>query len=336
MFAGSAITKFTVSSGNPYYTASGGNVYSKDKSTLVVAAPGKFLTEGYKFSIPKTVTEIGEQAFFGSAVTSITIPSNVKSIRKMAFGGCSVLESVEIQNGVEYIYDNAFLSCTALKNLQLPLSVKYIGYCSIGYQYAVAFDALGQALDEAGISYVSLNMSNYEYYSVLAGYSASAFSYCYADRAFNLYAPAGSAGEKYAKNNGLTYVKSAELVSATSTYDGVQLKWNYSHEVFYYRVYRKTIGGSWEILCKQLPGESTGFLDTDPYRNADNIYTIRAYYLNGYNFCDKSGIKNQAFNKNTAKTALTTAKIARLFKKSLICTSAYSTATTAIIAKLSI
>ena len=77
MFAGSPITQFTVDSQNPYYKSYGGNVYSKDMSVLVIAAPGKFLTSGYKFIFPKSVTEIGESAFYGTAIESVTIPSNV-------------------------------------------------------------------------------------------------------------------------------------------------------------------------------------------------------------------------------------------------------------------
>ena len=289
MFAGSPITQFTVDSQNPYYKSYGGNVYSKDMSVLVIAAPGKFLTSGYKFIFPKSVTEIGESAFYGTAIESVTIPSNVKNIGKMAFAGCSLLSEVIIQNGVERIYDNVFLSCDSLTELHLPQSVNYIGYCTIGYRYDVAFDALADVLDSAGISYVTLNMSNYEYYSVLAGYGANAFSYCYADKSFELYAPKDSAGEKYAKNNGLKYVKSSYLISAVNSYTGVTLTWSYSDEVMWYNLYRKNSNGAWEFVAN-IDGAKTKYIDTAPYKNSDNTYALEVVYYTDSEYMDTSGI----------------------------------------------
>ncbi len=289
MFAGSTITQFTVDSQNPYYKSSGGNIYSKDMTKLVVAAPGKFLTSGYKFTIPKSVTEISESAFYGTEVESITIPSNVKNIRKMAFAGCSKLSEVVLQNGVERLYDSVFLSCNSLKELHLPSSVNYIGDKTIGYTYDVALDALGDALDEAGISYLTLNMSNYEYYSEMAGYSPNAFVYCYANTKFKLFAPKGSVGEQYAKNNRLQYIKASHLVSAVNAYGGVSVTWKYSDEVFYYKLYRKAANGSWTFL-KQIDGAETKYLDTDPYPNSDNTYALQVFYFNGSDSFDTGGI----------------------------------------------
>lgn len=303
MFAGSSIKSFTVDSANPYYKSYGGDIYSKDLSTLAVVAPGKFLTDNYKYTIQKNVTEIGESAFSNTAITYITIPSNVKSIKKMAFAGCANLSNVVIENGVESLYDNVFLACSSLKELHLPSSVKYIGYCSIGYLYDIAFDALADALDQAGISYGVLSTSNFEYYSIQAGYSSNAFVYCYANKDFKLFAPAGSVGEKYAKNNRLQYIKSSNLISATNGYGGVVLKWNYSDQVFYYNVYRKTATGSWQLL-ETVDGGKTSYVDTTANNKTDYTYSLKVFYYIGNEYWDTSGISTHYVEAPVLKTVV--------------------------------
>ena len=69
--------------------------------------------------IPKTIKEIGEQAFYGcSGLTSVTIPNSVTSISSMAFQCCSGLTSVTIPNSVTSIGGGNFYSCDNLKTVK--------------------------------------------------------------------------------------------------------------------------------------------------------------------------------------------------------------------------
>ncbi len=57
------------------------------------------------------VVAVGESAFLGTKITSVTFPSSViKSIGKYAFQFCSSLTSVTIPNSVTSIGDGAFNS----------------------------------------------------------------------------------------------------------------------------------------------------------------------------------------------------------------------------------
>lgn len=63
------------------------------------------------------VTSIGEDAFWGSALTSVTLPDSVTSIGKAAFGHCDALTSIILPASVTNIGDHAFEYCTYLTNI---------------------------------------------------------------------------------------------------------------------------------------------------------------------------------------------------------------------------
>ncbi len=67
--------------------------------------------------------------FGGNKLTSVKIPSTVKSIEYHAFWGCSLLEHVEIPEGVETICLWAF-AATGIKEIVLPESITWISECA--------------------------------------------------------------------------------------------------------------------------------------------------------------------------------------------------------------
>lgn len=78
-------------------------------------------------TIPKTVTSIGEKAFFATGITAITIPDEVLSMGPSAFRQCTNLRSVTLSNQLKKISDFAFLTCTELVDITLPASISTIG-----------------------------------------------------------------------------------------------------------------------------------------------------------------------------------------------------------------
>ncbi len=289
IFTGSPIKTFTVASANPYYKSHKGNIYSKDMTELVVAAPKNYTGDKWVgFTFPSSVTSIGRYAFLNCPITSITIPSHIESIKNMAFAGCQKLEKVMIEKGVKEIYDNAFLSCDSLRNVQLPSSVEYMGFCAFGFTYGYDYDGLKEMLDYKGISYSYIDELNFETYANLTGFGVDAFTICYVNDNFNLHAPVGSAGDSYAKMFGVNYVKSAELLSAKASGNGVVLKWSSSHEVSHCNVYRKS-GNSWKKITT-ITGDYTSYTDTKAVSCADNTYALEVCYFSGYKHFDKSGI----------------------------------------------
>ena len=78
-------------------------------------------------TIPDSVTEIGEYAFYGcTSLASITIPDGVTSIEAFAFYWCTSLKSVTIGNSVTSIGQSAFSGCTSLTSVTIGNSVTSI------------------------------------------------------------------------------------------------------------------------------------------------------------------------------------------------------------------
>ena len=83
-----------------------------------------------------SVTSIGEDAFYKSGITSVTIPNSVTSISENAFLDCHQLEFVTIGNSVTTIGEHAFRYCYRLTEL-VSLAVDP-PTCGIG-RYSSAF-----------------------------------------------------------------------------------------------------------------------------------------------------------------------------------------------------
>ena len=77
-----------------------------------------------ELKIPERVTELGVNAFAGTAIKSVTVPSSVVTVGAMAFSECQYLETVRY--GGKVISDRMFVRCTKLKNLTLTKNVKEI------------------------------------------------------------------------------------------------------------------------------------------------------------------------------------------------------------------
>jgi len=87
------------------------------------------------FTIPSSVTSIGDLAFAVCGFTNITIPSSVNSIGYRAFISCHSLTTITIPSSVTSIGDEAFYFCNGLSTVIIPSSVTSIGkgtfyYCT--------------------------------------------------------------------------------------------------------------------------------------------------------------------------------------------------------------
>ena len=121
----SGLKSFEVESENKNYCAAGGVLFTKDIATLI-CYPGGKAEESY--TIPGSVTEIGENAFNGcSGLTAVDIPSSVTKIGETAFNGCSGLKAVDIPSSVTEIGERAFAWCSGLIAVTIPSSVTKIG-----------------------------------------------------------------------------------------------------------------------------------------------------------------------------------------------------------------
>ncbi|MDR1587018.1 MAG: leucine-rich repeat protein [Treponema sp.] len=91
----------------------------------------KYSGKGGKVTIPKNVTEIGEEAFDNSCchsgLTAVEIPEGVTSIGDAAFFECENLATVTFPASLRSIGENAFQMCYALVSVHIPDGVQTIG-----------------------------------------------------------------------------------------------------------------------------------------------------------------------------------------------------------------
>ena len=98
-------------------------LFNKNKTTLIA-----YRAKGTNYTIPNSVTTIGDHAFSGcNSLTSINIPNSVTTIGEHAFSDCDSLTSINIPNSVTTIGDSAFAFCEFLTNINIPNSVTTIG-----------------------------------------------------------------------------------------------------------------------------------------------------------------------------------------------------------------
>ena len=106
-------------------------------------------------TIPSSVTTIGRMAFdFCTSLTGITIPASVTTIGECAFRFCTNLSSVNIPEGVAILNNETFNGCTSLTSVTIPASVfdiRYYAFQDCTSLATVTFAADGQ------LTYISSN-----------------------------------------------------------------------------------------------------------------------------------------------------------------------------------
>ncbi len=117
------LTSIIVGANNPNYSSKDGVLFNKDQTELIQYALGK----SGSYTIPDSVTEIGQYAFYGcTGLTSVDIPNSVTTIGEEAFSDCTGLTSVDIPDSVTAIGWGAFSDCTGLTSITIPDSVTEI------------------------------------------------------------------------------------------------------------------------------------------------------------------------------------------------------------------
>ena len=115
----------SVSPDNPSYSSVDGVLFDKDRTRLIRYPARK---EGNIYSVPGSVTVIGEDAFSEcESLQNVTIPDSVTKIKAWAFHSCNNLKSITIPDGVTSIENNVFSFCKGLTSIIISASVTEIG-----------------------------------------------------------------------------------------------------------------------------------------------------------------------------------------------------------------
>ena len=244
-------------------------------------------------TIPDSVTKIDVRAFMNcKKLESVKIPSGVTQIDAGAFAGCSALKSVNIPDSVTKIGNEAFSSCTSLKTVKIGNGVKEIG------QYA--FDvcrSLKSVIIPSGVKSI--------------GDYAFGFARMYGNvEGFKIYCYSGTAGEKYAKNNKLTY----ELLPANVTgaklggraADALRINWtkNASADGYIVEMYQ---GGKWARVAKITKNSTTTYRKAG--LKAGTVYNFR---VKAYKMCGTTAVYSAYSTTVIARTNPSVIKGAKL------------------------
>ncbi len=168
-------------------------------------------------TIPDSVTSIGGLTFYGcTSLTSVTIPDSVTSIESSAFENCTSLTSITIPDSVTSIGNGAFEDCTSLTSITIPSSVTSIGYEVFSYCTSLtsitipsSVTSIGDSAFEGCTSLTSITIP-----SSVTSIGDDAFSDCTSLK--TIYGTKGSYAEKFAKDNGYTFIdKDNQTVAVT-------------------------------------------------------------------------------------------------------------------------
>ena len=142
-----SLTAITVDFSNTIYSSMGGVLFDKSQVTLIQCPEGK----AGSYTIPNTVTNIGDWAFYDCAsLSSVVIPSSVTSIGSWAFRGCTSLTDVTIPSSVTSIGEHAFASCYSLTSITISDSVTSIGWGALASCTGLTNATIGNSVTSIG------------------------------------------------------------------------------------------------------------------------------------------------------------------------------------------
>ena len=115
-----SLTSVVVESDNAIYDS------RENCNAIIETVTNKVIAGCKKSIIPNSITSIGDWAFYGSSIASISIPNSVTSIGDLAFLECESLLSISIPNSVTSIGESAFADCLSLVSVNMGNNITSI------------------------------------------------------------------------------------------------------------------------------------------------------------------------------------------------------------------
>ena len=275
-----SLTDINVKADNKNYTSVNGVLFNKDKTELICYPAQK---NSKRYIIPNSVTSIERFAFYKCIyLTDVTISNGVTNIENWAFHSCKSLTSINIPDSATSIGEEAFYNCESLTSITIPNSVTQIGKNALGYYF-------GYYNNEARVT------------------------------GFKIYCYPGTAGEKYAKDNGFTYelldkptlskVTGVKLTGRAA--DALRINWtkNASGDGYIVEMYQ---GNKWVRVAKITNNVTTTYRASGLKAGTVYNFRVRAYKMNGSValYSDYSAIVTARTNPSVIKGAKLTGRAA--------------------------
>ena len=125
-----SLSSFQVDSSNTAFSAEGGALYNKDKTTLI-ACP----TASGAVSIKAGVTRLERAAFMQCpGITGLVFPDSLTYIGSYCFDGCTGLTTLVIPDSVTKLGTNAFANCQNLTEVTVGVNADRDGSYNIFYR----------------------------------------------------------------------------------------------------------------------------------------------------------------------------------------------------------
>jgi len=109
-----------------------------------------------RVKVGEGITTLGRNSFFKfSAMTSVSLPSSLKSLNGAVFYSCTALTEIKLPEGLKEIGQNCFYNCSKLKKINIPASVTSIYSEDDGAFPKIASDhVISVYADTVGSAYV--------------------------------------------------------------------------------------------------------------------------------------------------------------------------------------
>lgn len=114
-FGSSTLSSIYVDPENRCFSSENGILFNKNKTTLIRYPVAK---SGTTYTIPNTVSQIGEKAFSENGfLNQVFMRNNVTKMGDYAFSSCTSLETMTLSDNITEVSDCAFMDCCSLKTI---------------------------------------------------------------------------------------------------------------------------------------------------------------------------------------------------------------------------
>lgn len=178
-----------------------------------------------RVELPNTLKEIGSFAFLNClSLQEIDLPESVTEIGEGAFKQCGSLKVATIPEGVTNISDYLFDECESLESVKLSSKTKKIGFCAFSNTALTEID-IPDTVEEIGfMAFYDCQFKSVTIPKSVVSIEENAFGYGDDENYriskiedFTIRGYKGTAAEKYAKENGFTFID-AESSNTNGSY----------------------------------------------------------------------------------------------------------------------